>query len=62
MVGEKIIELKPKKRERKREREKEIKERRKKGGEVGREGGRHGGASAFSENSVFISPSVVWGF
>ena len=26
------------------------------------EGGRHGGASAFSESSVFISPSVVWGF
>ena len=26
------------------------------------EGERHGGASAFSENSVFISPSVVWGF
>lgn len=25
-------------------------------------GGRGGGGSAFSESSVFISPSVVWGF
>ena len=42
MVGEKIIELKPKRREGKRERENEIKERRKTGGEVRREGGKNG--------------------